>query len=112
MAGSRDAIDTIEFKTPCSVPWATMRGDDLVRRCDASRRDVYNIEALTRVEARRLIAKREGRLCVRIFRRPDGTVATADCWSRLRAARKRGLIVWMAAMVVILWAELIAVRFG
>jgi len=108
----RDAVDRIEFKTPCSVPWSTMRGDRWVRHCDKCRQNVYNIEALSRDEARRLIANREGRLCVRIFRRPDGTVATDDCWSRLRAARKRGVTAWLAMLVVVGWTQLVAARFG
>ena len=108
----RDAVDRIEFKTPCAVPWSTMRGDERVRHCDRCGKNVYNIAALTRPEALRLVANKEGGRCVRIFRRPDGTVATADCWSRLRAARKKGMVPWLAALAVVGWAELSAARFG
>lgn len=34
---------------------------------------------MTREEAHQLIAQREGRVCVRLYRRADGTVITADC---------------------------------
>ena len=66
----------------------------------------------TRPGLRRLIAGKEGGRCVRIFRRRDGTVVTADCWSRLRAARKQGIVPWLAALAIVAWAELNAVRFG
>jgi hypothetical protein len=108
----RDAVDRIELKTPCAVPWSTMRGDERVRHCDRCEKNVYNIAALTRPEALRLVANKEGGRCVRIFRRPDGTVVTADCSSRLRAARKKGIGPWLAALAVVGWAELSAARFG
>ncbi len=67
---------------------------------------------MSRVEARRLIAAREGRVCVRILRRPDGTVVTADCWARLRAARRRGFLPFLGMMVLVGFTELIAIGVG
>ena len=61
--------------------------------------------------ALRLITGHE-RACLRIYRRPDGTVVTADCWSRLRAARRRGLWAFVAMLMVIGWAELSAIFVG
>jgi hypothetical protein len=58
------------------------------------------------------VAAREGRLCVRILRRPDGTVVTADCWTRLRAARRRGIIPFLVMLAVVGWTELMAMRIG
>lgn len=107
-----DEVDRIEISSPCSVPWDSMAGNTRVRRCGSCRQDVFNIEALTRHQARILIANRQGRLCVRIFRRPDGTVVTADCWSRLRAARKRGIVAWTLMLIAVAWAQLGAMRFG
>jgi hypothetical protein len=108
----RDAIDRIEISSPCTVPWDVMKGDDRVRFCGQCRQNVYNVEALGRGEARRLIAETEGRACVRILRRPDGTVVTADCWARLRAARRRGIVPFLAMLLVVGVAELAAVSFG
>ena len=110
--GQRDAVDEIEIASPCTVPWDDMRGDDRVRFCGHCRQNVYNVETLGREEARRLVREREGRVCVRILRRDDGTVVTADCWTRLRAARRRGIASFLAALLVLVWAELVAVRFG
>jgi hypothetical protein len=108
----RDAVDQIEIASPCTVPWSTMRGDERVRFCGQCRQNVYNVEGFGRAEARRLVAQSEGRLCVRILRRPDGTVVTADCWTRLRAARRRGIPAFMVMLLVVAWTELVAMRLG
>ena len=105
-------LDQVAITTPCSVPWETMPGDERIRHCGQCRQDVYNIAGLTRLEAQRLIADRQGRLCARILRRPDGTVVTADCWSRLRAARRRGIVHLVAVLLVVVVPELFAMRFG
>ncbi|HVV52293.1 MAG TPA: hypothetical protein VHO06_21670 [Polyangia bacterium] len=113
--GPRDAVDEIEISSPCTVPWDGMRrtrGDERVRFCGQCKQNVYNVEALGRGEARRLIAAREGRVCVRILRRPDGTVVTADCWARLRAARRRGLLPFLGTLVLVGFAELGAIGAG
>ena len=112
---SRDTIDQIEISSPCTVSWDEMRaagGDGRVRFCGQCRQNVYNVEAMSRVEARRLITAREGRVCVRILRRPDGTVVTADCWARLRAARRRGFLPFLGMMVLVGFTELIAIGVG
>jgi hypothetical protein len=114
----RDEIDQIEISSPCTVPWDEMRaaggtvGDERVRFCGQCRQNVYNVEEMSRLEARRLIAAREGRVCVRILRRPDGTVVTADCWARLRAARRRGFLPFLGVMVLVGLTELIAIGVG
>jgi hypothetical protein len=108
----RDAVDRIEISSPCSVPWEGMPGDERVRFCGQCRQNVFNIDALSRDEARSLISRQEGRVCVRMLRRPDGTVVTADCWARLRAARRRGIVPWMAALILVFFAELVAIGSG
>ena len=50
--------------------------------------------------------------CLRIYRRPDNTVITSDCRARLRAARKRGLLVFAGALLVVLWAQICAQFVG
>jgi hypothetical protein len=44
---------------------------------------------MTRYAAETLVAEREGRLCVRFYRRADGTVITRDCENAWRRAGKR-----------------------
>ena len=107
-----DVVDEVTIASPCAVSWDGMRGDDRVRFCGQCRQNVYNVEALDRGAARRLIEAREGRVCLRILRRDDGTVVTADCWTRLRAARRRGVLAFVAMLVVVGFAQLCAMRFG
>lgn len=105
-------LDAIEVQTPCEIPWDTMQGDNRVRFCGHCRQNVYNIEALPRAEAVRLIGDREGRVCVRFHRRRDGTVVTADCWERLRAARRKGWLAFAAMLVIVGTAQLLAMLTG
>jgi hypothetical protein len=56
-----------------------MDGDARVRFCRECNRNVYNLSAMTEREARRVVAEREGRICVRFYQRSDGTVLTSDC---------------------------------
>jgi len=66
-----------------------MAGDDRVRHCVACDLNVYNFAAMTHDEVSELIARTEGRLCARLYRRPDGTILTRDCPVGLRALRRR-----------------------
>jgi hypothetical protein len=93
-------LDDIQIANPCSADWNAMPGDERVRRCPDCRLNVYNVAALSRREAVLLIQRREGRPCLRLFRRADGTVITADCWDKLRAARRRGRLAFACALVL------------
>jgi len=104
-----DALDMVEIPIPCDVPWEGMPGDERVRHCGQCKQNVYNVSELTRVEAHRLL---RARACLRIYRRPDNTVITSDCRERLRAARKRGLLVFAGALLIVLWAQICAQFVG
>jgi hypothetical protein len=106
-----DPVDRIEIQTPCTVPWDSMYGDERVRHCGSCRKNVYNVAELSRAHAMALIASRE-RVCLRIYRRPDGTVVTNDCWSRLRAARRRGMWALVVMLVIVAWAQVAAMFVG
>jgi hypothetical protein len=56
-----------------------MAGDERVRFCGHCQRHVYNLSGMTRAEAEAVIHRKEGRPCVRFYRRPDGTILTRDC---------------------------------
>jgi hypothetical protein len=112
IASDRDVVDRIEIPVPCTVPWDSMRGDEAVRHCGRCKQQVYNLASFTRAEAVQLLTERSGRVCLRIFRRPDGTVLTSDCRERLRAARRRGFFVFAGVGLVILWAQICAQIVG
>lgn len=79
----------LKVASPCPMNWDEMTGDDRVRFCAHCRLNVFNLSALKRDEAIRLLNEKEGRLCVRFFRREDGTVMTADCPVGLAALRQK-----------------------
>jgi hypothetical protein len=66
-----------------------MAGDACVRHCALCSLNVYNFAEMTRFEVRELLLRTEGRVCVRLYRRADGTVITRDCPTGLRAMQQR-----------------------
>jgi len=73
----------------CPLRWDEMVGDDRIRFCARCQQNVYDVAGLTQAELTRLSQSREGRLCLRLQVRPDGTVITKDCWHAVRRARAR-----------------------
>jgi hypothetical protein len=82
-------LSQIHVASPCSADWEGMSGDERVRFCRDCRLHVYNLSAMRREEAEELVRSHEGRLCVRYYRRHDGTVLTRDCPVGIRALRQR-----------------------
>lgn len=97
-------LEGLSVASPCTVSWDTMKGDDRVRHCGACRLNVFNLSAMSRREAEALVRKKEGRLCVRFYRRADGTVLTKDCPVGIRAIRRRIALAWSAAAALFLGA--------
>jgi hypothetical protein len=79
-----------------------MKGDERVRHCARCRLNVFNVKELTEVEVRALFLKSEGRVCGRIFRRPDGTVITKDCPTGLAAVRRKVMVAVTMAIALVL----------
>jgi hypothetical protein len=73
------SLEQIEIASPCSADWNEMTGSDQVRFCGSCQLNVYNLSAMTRQQAETLFQEKEGRLCVRLYKRQDGTVITQDC---------------------------------
>ncbi|MBI4850199.1 MAG: energy transducer TonB [Acidobacteria bacterium] len=82
-------LQTISIAAPCTADWGKMVGNDKVRFCQECKLNVYNLSAMTEYQAEDLIRKTEGRLCVRYFRRADGTILTENCPVGLQALRKK-----------------------
>ena len=96
--------------SPCHVAWDAMTGNDRVRNCDSCKLNVFNISEMTAVEAEHLVQTYEGRLCIRLFKRADGTVITKDCPVGFRAYQKRVARFAGATMAAIL--GLFSISFG
>jgi hypothetical protein len=108
MARFRNPLDHVRVAAPCESDWDQMIGDERVRFCGQCSLNVYNLSSMTRSEAESLIARTEGRLCVRFYRRRDGSIITKDCPVGLGAIRRRVsyLAKAIASMVLGLFAGL------
>lgn len=96
-------LENVTVAAPCEVSWADMQGDTDVRFCGECRQNVYNLSMMSREEAEAaLVSAKESGMCVRLFRRDDGTVLTRDCpvgqgrqrrfWKRSRGIAAAGLL--------------------
>ena len=84
-----DPLGDVKIASPCQADWNEMYGDERKRFCAHCRLNVYNLSAMSRGEAERLVASAEGRLCVRFYRRADGTILTQDCPVGVAAIRAK-----------------------
>lgn len=96
-------LERVRIRRPCPVEWDDMEGDDRVRHCGRCSLNVYNVAEMTRAEAEALVMTLEGRLCLRLHWRPDGTVITRDCPVESGEARRR-LLTLAGVMSVVLLA--------
>src|SRR3954451_5691753 len=97
-------LNNIRIASPCSADWDQMYGDDRKRFCGQCKLNVYNLSGMTTDEAEALIMNTEGRLCVRFYRRADGTVLTSDCpvgWARVKQ-RARATMTAAASLLIAL----------
>ena len=94
-------LQNLKIASPCSADWNAMVGDERKRFCGECKLNVYNLSGMTSYDAENLLRNSEGRLCVRYFQRPDGTVLTKDCpvgWARI----KRRMAVTAGALCTVL----------
>lgn len=82
-------LDHVTVAAPCNVGWDNMVGNERVRFCGQCSLNVYNLSAMPKSEAERLVSQAEGRLCVRYYRRADGTILTKNCPVGLRSLKRR-----------------------
>lgn len=100
-----ELLNDIRIASPCSADWDTMAGGERVRHCDECKQSVFDISQMTALEAAALLTA-GGHVCVRLYRRADGTVLTSDCpvgrAARLRRSLRR------AAVAVASWLGLLS----
>ena len=73
------SLERIKIASPCGAAWSEMDGNDRVRFCSKCQKKVYNLSALSPLEAESLLLEMKGQLYPRLYRRTDGTVLTGDC---------------------------------
>ena len=87
MSKFTNPLANITIASPCQADWNEMYGDNRKRFCGDCKLNVYNLSGMTRDEAETLIMNAEGRLCVRFYKRADGSVITQDCpvgWAKVK----------------------------
>jgi hypothetical protein len=82
-------LSNIKIASPCRADWNEMIGDDRRRFCGECKLNVYNLSGMSKTEAENLLLNSEGRLCVRFYKRADGTVLTKDCPVGWQAVKQR-----------------------
>ena len=102
MARFKNPLEHVRVAAPCKADWDQMIGSDRVRFCGRCSLNVYNLSAMSKPDAESLIARTEGRLCVRFYRRHDGSIITKDCPVGLRAVRRRVSYVARATVSLVL----------
>lgn len=104
-------LNNISIASPCSADWNEMYGDDRKRFCGDCKLNVYDLSGMTKAEAESLVMNAEGRLCVRFYRRADGTVITEDCpvgWAKVKQRTKLYAIA-VASMLIALFTGVLFV---
>src|SRR5262249_30411160 len=86
---SNSLLTNVKVASPCPAEWKWMYGNARVRFCPQCNLNVYNLSAMSKEEAELLILQTEGQLCVRFYRRKDGTILTSNCPVGLRALRDK-----------------------
>lgn len=87
MSNFRVNLNNIKIASPCEADWESMFGNERKRFCGQCKLNVYNLSGMSRNEAEALLEQSEGRLCVRYYRRADGTILTEDCpvgWAKVK----------------------------
>src|SRR5262245_41877888 len=101
-------LDHLKIAAPCSADWDQMFSfeDKRVRFCSQCNLNVYNLSGMSRREAEALITKTEGRMCVRLYRKADGSILTRNCPVGFEAIKRR--VAWAAHVVMGMALSLVA----
>jgi hypothetical protein len=75
---NRNPLDTLRVTSPCSEGWERMTGDDRVRHCEQCDKNVFDLSRFSRDEAEGVVRAFRGELCIRLTRRPDGSIVTRE----------------------------------
>jgi hypothetical protein len=101
-------VQKLSIAAPCDVPWDSMEGDERTRFCGQCKLNVYNIAEMSTKDAAAMVRKAEGRLCLKLYRRADGTVITDNCPVGLRKIRNRMKRVAAVVLMSLAWVGLIS----
>lgn len=95
-------LEHVKVAAPCPADWSKMVGDERMRYCEQCSLHVYNLSGMSRREAEAFVTNAEGAICVRYYRRPDGTILTQNCPVGLSALKRRAVHAATATMTAVL----------
>ncbi len=72
-------LKNLRIAKPCQADWYDMKGTPGVRHCASCKLNVYNLSWMTSEEPEELLRDAKERVCVRFYRRADGTILIRDC---------------------------------
>jgi hypothetical protein len=115
MSRYQSPLDNIRIASPCSADWNNMYGNDRMRHCGDCKLNVYNLSGMSREAAENLVMNAEGRLCVRFYRRLDGTIITENCpvgWAKVKARAKVYVTAAFSLMMTLMGGLFVASPFS
>ena len=107
MKKDREFVNSIKIAAPCGVSWDSMEGDERSRFCGECKLNVHNVSSMSDAEVKDLFRNANRGVCVRLFRRFDGTVITDNCPVGLRRIRDKIKLRIACLVAVLLSAGLI-----
>ncbi|MEP6636434.1 MAG: ankyrin repeat domain-containing protein [Acidobacteriota bacterium] len=85
----KNFLNNLTIPVPCAADWNSMIGNDQVRFCEHCSLEVHNLSLLTRNQAQRLVARSNGRLCVRYHHDSTGKPITLPVRQKLYRINRR-----------------------
>ncbi|HSS18503.1 MAG TPA: ankyrin repeat domain-containing protein [Pyrinomonadaceae bacterium] len=85
----KNFLNNITIPSPCTADWNSMIGNDQVRFCQHCKLNVHDLSAISRNQAERLVAKSNGRLCIRYVRDPLGRLVNLPATQKLHRISRR-----------------------
>lgn len=89
--------------SPCPTTWEDLVGNDRVRYCGQCHLNVYNLTIMKPAEIEQLVHTTGGRLCGRLYVRPDRTATRRDCPTGRSKVVSRRIRQAAAAFAVVLF---------
>lgn len=86
---AKNFLNNLIIPSPCTADWNSMIGNDQVRFCEHCSLHVHNLSLLTRNQAERLVARANGRLCVRYDQDASGRPITLPIGQKLHRIGRR-----------------------
>lgn len=85
----KNFLNNLTIPSPCTADWDSMIGNDQVRFCEHCSLEVHNLSLMTRTQAQRLVARSNGRLCVRYHHDSAGRPLTLPVRQKLHRIGRR-----------------------